>query len=396
MNTTYPATLHAAHERVAAVDPTAYARSRNHIDGAVTRLSPYLTHGLLTLPEVYHAIHTRAPLEPQGKLVFEFGWREYHHHVWEHLGDRIHRSLHTGLMDDASYAAEVPEDVRHAATGIPAIDTAVRTLYLTGYLHNHARMWLASYLVHLRKVHWHAGASWMIAHLLDGDLASNHLSWQWVAGTGSTKPYLFNAENVARYAPEPWHSPGTVIDTSYEALDALARSPKRVLARAPSQRSAAATTTEPAVLTAPPAALGFVAPDARAIAGKEVWLVHAWSLGQRPPEVPPEAVCIAVLVADFHQHHPWSALRWNFVGERMADMAVTRWFADADTLCAALVHARCIYMTQDLHLGSFPHHLRALPHRSGRPPQLFEPVDTLCRSFSSWWKQTRLASIPTR
>lgn len=396
MNMPYPATLEAAHERVAAVDPTAYARSRNHIDGAVTRLSPYLAHGLLTLPEVYHAIHTRSPLEPQGKLVFEFGWREYHHHVWEHLGERIHRSLHTGLMDDASYAAEVPEDVRHAATGIPAIDTAVRTLYLTGYLHNHARMWLASYLVHLRKVHWHAGASWMIAHLLDGDLASNHLSWQWVAGTGSTKPYLFNAENVARYAPEPWHSPGTVIDTSYEALDALARSPKRVLAGAPSQRSATATTSEPAVLTAPPAALGFVAPDAHAVAGKDVWLVHAWSLGQRPPEVPPEALCIAVLVADFHQHHPWSALRWNFVGERMADMAVTRWFADADTLCATLAHARCIHMTQDLHLGSFPHHLRALPHRSVRPPQLFEPVDTLCRSFSSWWKQTSIASIPTR
>ncbi|MGC8035725.1 FAD-binding domain-containing protein, partial [Salmonella enterica] len=74
---------------------------------------------------------------------------------------------------------------------------------------NHARMWLASYVVHLRKVHWRAGADWMVGHLLDGDLASNHLSWQWVAGTGSHKPYLFNAENVAKYAPAEWHSPGT-------------------------------------------------------------------------------------------------------------------------------------------------------------------------------------------
>jgi deoxyribodipyrimidine photo-lyase len=60
-------------------------------------------------------------------------------------------------------------------------------LYATGYLHNHARLWLASYLVHLRKVHWRVGADWMYSHLLDGDMASNYLSWQWVSSTGSNK-----------------------------------------------------------------------------------------------------------------------------------------------------------------------------------------------------------------
>jgi deoxyribodipyrimidine photo-lyase len=400
----FPPTPEAAQARLDAVDPQAYARSRNSIDGAVTRLSPYLTHGIITLPEAYQAINARTPLEPQGKLVFEFGWREYHHHVWAHLGERIDQSLHAGPHGDASYADEVPEDVRHAATGIPAIDEAVRTLYATGYLHNHARMWLASYLVHIRKVHWHAGARWMIAHLLDGDLASNHLSWQWVAGTGSTKPYLFNADNVARYAPEPWHSPGTTIDTSYEALDELARSPKSVLPRAPSQRSAVAATDEPAAPTAPPAELGFVAPEPSAnthahssgkfnsLAGKDVWLVHAWSLGQRPPEVPADAVCIAIAVAEFHQENPWSALRWNFVGQRMADMASARWFASAAAICAALSDARCVHVVEDLHLGNFPHHLLALAHRTHPKPLLFEPVDRLCPSFSGWWKQTRIAA----
>ena len=424
MNTLFPAkdvfppSPEAAQARLDAVDPQAYARSRNHIDGAVTRLSPYLTQGIITLPEAYQAINARTPLEPQGKLVFEFGWREYHHHVWAHLGERIQQSLHAGLHDDASYATQVPEDVRHAATGIPAIDTAVRTLYATGYLHNHARMWLASYLVHIRKVHWHAGASWMIAHLLDGDLASNHLSWQWVAGTGSTKPYLFNADNVARYAPEPWHSPGTTIDTTYEVLDEIARNPKSLLPRAPSQRSTVAATDEPAVLTAPPADLGFVAPepsassnsdttpsgnvngdanakvsgDFNSLAGKDVWLVHAWSLGQRPPEVPADAVCIAIAVAEFHQHNPWSALRWNFVGQRMADMAPVRWFGSAEAICAALADARCVHVVEDLHLGTFQHHLLALAHRIHPKPQLFEPVARLCPSFSGWWKQTRIAA----
>jgi deoxyribodipyrimidine photo-lyase len=392
MSALFPPSPEAAQARLDAVDPKAYARSRNSIDGAVTRLSPYLTHGLITLPEAYQRINARTPLEPQGKLVFEFGWREYHHHVWAHLGERIHRDLRPGLHDESSYAAQVPEDVRHAATGIPAIDEAVRTLYATGYLHNHARMWLASYLVHIRKVHWHAGARWMIAHLIDGDLASNHLSWQWVAGTGSTKPYLFNADNVARYAPEPWHSPGTVIDTSYEALDEIARRPKSVLARAPSQRSAVAATDEPAVLTAPPAALGFVAPEPSVVVGKEVWLVHAWCLGQRPPEVPPDAVCIAIAVNEFHQHKPWSALRWNFVGQRMAQIASQRWFGSAQAICAALAGARCVHMVQDLHLGTFQRHLLALAHRSHPKPLLFEPVDRLCPSFSGWWKHTRIAA----
>jgi deoxyribodipyrimidine photo-lyase len=86
---------------------------------------------------------------------------------------------------------------------------------------------LASYCVHLRKVHWRAGADWLYAHLLDGDLPSNHLSWQWVASTFSSKPYLFNAANVAKFAPQSawkaWASSKTAVDLSYEELDVIAR-----------------------------------------------------------------------------------------------------------------------------------------------------------------------------
>jgi deoxyribodipyrimidine photo-lyase len=72
----------------------------------------------------------------------------------------------------------------------------VRELYDTGYLHNQARMKLAAYVVHWRRVRWQAGAAWMLSRLLDGDLASNNLSWQWVASTFAAKPYLFNQENL--------------------------------------------------------------------------------------------------------------------------------------------------------------------------------------------------------
>jgi hypothetical protein len=83
----------------------------------------------------------------------------------------------------AAYVRELPTEIRQGCTGVPVIDEAVYALYANGTLHNHARMGLASYVVHVRKVHWRAGADWLYSHLLDGDLASNHLSWQWVAGT---------------------------------------------------------------------------------------------------------------------------------------------------------------------------------------------------------------------
>ena len=118
-------TLEAAQARLATVDPDAYARTRNALDGAVTRLSPYLTHGLLSLREVYESVNARHPLDNKHKFVFELGWRAYWHHVWAHLGNNIHQSIHAGLLPDDAYQPEMPADVLEARTGIPAIDLAV-------------------------------------------------------------------------------------------------------------------------------------------------------------------------------------------------------------------------------------------------------------------------------
>ena len=74
-------TRRAALERISSVQPAAYARTRNHLDGAVTGLSPYLTHGLVTLREVLAAVLEQQPLEVQHKLVYELGWRESWRHV---------------------------------------------------------------------------------------------------------------------------------------------------------------------------------------------------------------------------------------------------------------------------------------------------------------------------
>src|SRR6056300_996857 len=197
-STLFLPTDEAVQARLSSVHVANYSRTRNHLDGAVTYLSPYLTHGFLSLAEVVESIRKKQSLEPSDKLFSEFAWRAFFHHVWSHLGDDIFQSIRPGLQD-VNYQHELPRDVIEARTGLAVIDMAVQTLYATGYLHNHARMWLASYLVHLRHIHWRVGADWLYGHLLDGDLASNHLSWQWVASTFSVKPYFFNAENVARY-----------------------------------------------------------------------------------------------------------------------------------------------------------------------------------------------------
>jgi len=378
---TFPPTREAALARVNAVRPSDYARSRNALEGTVTYLSPYITHGFVSLPEVLATVTTQHRLDAQHKFVYELGWREYFRHVWQFRGSEILNSLRDGLLPESSYAPQLPADIRQAATGVPVIDRAVCTLYATGYLHNHARMWLASYVVHVRKVHWRVAADWLYGHLLDGDLASNHLSWQWVAGTGSSKPYLFNADNVARYAPADWHSPGSVIDQSYEALDRIARQPTRsTLGEHPALSSQAAL-VEPTLLAEAPSGLGWTAPDAAAVAGRNVWLVHPWNLSELPASLSADTVVVSVFLNDFHRVWPWSERRWRFVASRMAELATLRWQGDAAAIGAALKGARQVLSTDEPHLKPWLANWATCE----AAPALFPAVDRRCDSFSQWW-----------
>ena len=405
-------TVQAARERLDAVRPDDYARTRNALDGAVTRLSPYLTHGLLNLADVYNAVNARHALHRQHKLVFELGWRAYYRHVWAHLSDGIHQSIHPGLLPDSAYLPDMPQDVLEARTGIPAIDSAVRELYETGYIHNHARMWLASYVVHLRKVHWHAGAQWMLGYLLDGDLASNHLSWQWVAGTGSSKPYLFNADNVAKYAPEPWHSFGTAIDVSYEAMDGLARNTQPLHLRHDA-RQAGTGLAPPALYASPLLCDGaggeairaaWCAPDSssgQALAGLHVWLHHPWAIATTT-RVPADVLHIGVGFDACHHATPWSARRWDFVTRGLAAQTAPTlplWWGSVEQIAQALQHAASVRWQRDPHGDEALAQLQTLlkqahPHCDEESPAstcLFEPVGTYCKSFSEWWKKTQLS-----
>jgi deoxyribodipyrimidine photo-lyase len=349
------------------------------LNGAVTQLSPYITHGFVSLPEVLEGVRSQHTVNSQDKFLFELGWREYYRHVWQHRGDGIFESLHEGVLPDAAYSNEIPFDILHACTGVAAIDMAVSTLYSTGYLHNHARMWLASYMVHLRKVHWRVGADWLYGHLLDGDLASNHLSWQWVAGTGSNKPYLFNAENVARFAPEAWHSSGSVIDTTYEVLDRMAR---RALPAKGQAQTLSNSIEMPALMSSPPTSLNIGTPNSNVAKGRSVWLVHPWSLGDVPSDLPKDSLVIGFFVSDFHRNWPWDEKRWLFVKSRMAELTSECWYGDRLSIELALQDAKQVGGVSEAHIATW------LPssgmHRS--QPALFPNVERRCDSFSKWWQ----------
>ena len=219
----------AAQERLAAIDPGAYGRSRNHLDGAVTALSPFIRHGVLTLAAVRDAVLGRITRRLEGeKLINELGWRDYWQRLWAQLGDGIwedREPLKTG-HPAAAYAAELPADIAAGSTGLACMDAFADQLTSTGWLHNHARMWLAAYVVHWRRVRWQAGARWFLQHLLDGDPASNNLSWQWVASSFSHKPYIFNRANLERFSSGHYcngcrlDSRGCPFEASYEQLDA--------------------------------------------------------------------------------------------------------------------------------------------------------------------------------
>ncbi len=381
----HPPTLAEAWARIRAIQPAAYARTRNALDGAVTGLSPYITHGFVSMTDMLNDVVTRHALPAEHKLVFELGWRAYFHHVWQHRGDAIFQSMREGPLPDEAYARELPDDIRQGRTGVPVVDAAVRCLYATGWLHNHARMWLASYVVHVRKVFWRVGADWLYGHLLDGDLASNHLSWQWVAGTGSSKPYLFNAENVARYAPPKWHSPGTVIDTSYQSLDEWARAPASREHHRRDQDRGDALHGGLALQAAPPDHLNLQSPQGSDVQGREVWLVHPWSLGVLPADLPEGVFVLGVYVADFHRAWPWSEGRWRFVDTRMRALTGLRWWGDAQSIGQALASARRVRSISEPHLD----HWLAGWAQCEAKPALFPAVDMRCDSFSKWWTRAQ-------
>ena len=185
-------------KRIDNIDPVKYTRSRNFIDGDVTYLSPYISRGVISVKMVKTLIFKRGykPYEIE-KFIQELAWREYWQRIWQFKGDKILLDLKHTQPDFIH--RELPVAVLNYQTRIDAVDNYIEQLYDQGYMHNHVRMYLASIVCNIGKSHWLLPAQWMYHHLLDGDIASNHLSWQWTCGSGSSKKYYCDQANISKY-----------------------------------------------------------------------------------------------------------------------------------------------------------------------------------------------------
>ena len=186
-----------------------YRDNRNHDLGPddrsnVSVLSPWITHRLISEREVLQRVlrdHDKGSAEQFTAEVFWRayfkGWLEMRPWVWRAYCERRDRALaavadNGGLHRDYTAAVE-------GRTGIEGFDDWAQEIVATGYLHNHARMWFASIWMHTLRLDWTLGADFFLRHLIDGDAASNTLSWRWVGGLHTRgKVYAARRENIER------------------------------------------------------------------------------------------------------------------------------------------------------------------------------------------------------
>ncbi len=183
-----------------------YAANRDRLDLARTsRLSQDLRFGLVSPLEVV----ARAEGDGDGRRVFvsEVAWREFYAHIMWH-----HPRVATEAYQPAFRDLPVRDDPaalqawQEGQTGYPVVDAAMRQLLATGFMHNRARMIAASFLTKHLLLDRHLGEAHFMAHLTDGDLASNNGGWQWTASTGTDPQPYFRVFNPVlqgqRHDPE--------------------------------------------------------------------------------------------------------------------------------------------------------------------------------------------------
>ena len=240
-----------------------YDVSRNllYLDGT-SALSPYIHFGMLGLrTAVHHAQQAilsapdQASRKSTSTWLDELIWREFYIYILYH-----HPHVRDGNFRpqyDRIPWRNDPDDFnawKNGLTGYPVVDAAMRQLIATGWMHNRARMIVASFLVKDLLIDWRWGEGWFMQHLLDGDLAANNGGWQWTAGTGTdAAPYfrIFNpvlqskkfdpqGEYIRKWVPElaaldsnaihaPWEKnirvpgyPAPIVDHKYARQRTLA------------------------------------------------------------------------------------------------------------------------------------------------------------------------------
>ncbi|MBS0002741.1 MAG: deoxyribodipyrimidine photo-lyase [Thioalkalivibrio sp.] len=212
-----------------------YGETRERPDQEGTsRLSPHLHFGEISPRQIVRVLQEAGlGLDAGGAehFVREVGWREFGHHLLYHFPHTTDAPLNPRF--EKFPWRESAEDLhawQRGQTGIPIVDAAMRELWQTGWMHNRSRMVVASLLTKNLRMHWLHGARWFWDTLVDADLASNTLGWQWAGGSGAdAAPYFrifnpvrqghrFDPEGayVRQYVPELANLPTDAIHSPWE------------------------------------------------------------------------------------------------------------------------------------------------------------------------------------
>lgn len=171
---------------------------------AVSRLSPHLHFGEISPRQIWEKVHQTGIGEAFLRQLY---WREFAYHLLFHFPktplEPLREEFNYFLWSDDERALEA---WRRGMTGYPIVDAGMRQLMVEGWMHNRARLIVASFLTKDLLIPWQEGARWFWEHLVDADLANNTLGWQWTAGCGAdAAPYfrIFNPVSQSeRFDPE--------------------------------------------------------------------------------------------------------------------------------------------------------------------------------------------------
>ena len=181
-----------------------YASRRDMVaQDATSGLSEYLSLGEISARRCW-AVAQRDGGKGAETFRKELAWREFAYQLMYHTPRILSgnwREEWDGFPWNEDERFREVQRWKHARTGVRLVDAGLREMYVTGRMHNRARMIVASYLTKHLMCHWKIGMDWFADCLIDWDPASNAMGWQWVAGSGpDAAPYfrVFNPETQAQ------------------------------------------------------------------------------------------------------------------------------------------------------------------------------------------------------
>ncbi len=282
-------------KKVDTFDAIAYCRTRNYLDGNVSYLSPYITHWIISIRDICTIALERFSVAEAEQRYKELLWKEYFLQVYWWLWDAIFSDIEESKTGIPTYEC-LPDAIFQHTFASEWVNQAIKQLEETWYLHNHVRMWIASYLTHWHRLDRKKYADRSYFHFLDGELASNHLSWQRVQSTFSHKPYIMNEENLQKY----WGISDALYRGSYEDIAEKLFDSSRVPLFAHAKDYSSQLQGDYSMIPS-------MNPS------KYSWytVLTPWDLHPSKINDPTKTVC--VLDSNFLDTHPWSKNRVAFV-----------------------------------------------------------------------------------